>query len=173
VPQSRHRKLNKVKKRPRVASSSATASSQTTQNRNKIVAVVLIVLLLGGAAAIYWYTTSSGAEIETSSGLKYVDVKVGDGPSPQAGQTVSVHYRGTLTDGTQFDSSIDKGVPYEFPIGRAVVIAGWDEGIMSMKVGGKRKLIIPAKLGYGNRGKGPDIPPNSTLLFDVELLGIK
>ncbi|HEY7543521.1 MAG TPA: FKBP-type peptidyl-prolyl cis-trans isomerase [Blastocatellia bacterium] len=110
--------------------------------------------------------------ITTPSGLKYIDLVEGTGPSPQPGQRVTVHYTGTLTNGTKFDSSVDKGQPYEFKIGTGVVIKGWDEGIMSMKVGGKRKLIVPPELGYGGRRNGR-IPPNSTLLFDVELLDIK
>ncbi|QQS49385.1 MAG: FKBP-type peptidyl-prolyl cis-trans isomerase [Acidobacteriota bacterium] len=108
----------------------------------------------------------------TESGLKYIDHVVGTGPSPQSGQTVTVHYTGTLTDGSKFDSSLDRGQPFEFTIGIGRVIKGWDEGVMSMKVGGKRRLIIPPQLGYGSRNMGP-IPPNSTLIFEVELLSVK
>jgi peptidylprolyl isomerase len=97
---------------------------------------------------------------------------VGNGASPQAGQTVVVHYTGTLENGTKFDSSVDRGQPFRFNIGVGQVIKGWDEGVMSMKIGGKRKLIIPPQLGYGSRAIGP-IPPNSTLIFEVELLGIE
>lgn len=117
---------------------------------------------------------AAGPEVVTASGLKYSDVVVGDGPSPQAGQTISVHYTGTLTNGKKFDSSFDHGgQPYTFKIGTGVVIKGWDEGLMTMRVGGKRKLVVPPNLGYGIRGNPPDIPPNSTLLFDVELVEIK
>ena len=112
-------------------------------------------------------------EVTTASGLKYVDYKVGDGASPTAGARVTVHYTGTLLDGTKFDSSVDRGQPFVFPIGMGRVIKGWDEGVMSMKIGGKRKLIIPPELGYGARGAGGAIPPNATLLFDVELLGVE
>jgi len=98
---------------------------------------------------------------------------VGAGASPKTGQRVTVHYTGRLQNGTKFDSSVDKGAPYEFAIGTGTVIKGWDEGIMSMKVGGKRHLIIPPSLGYGATGRPPTIPPNSTLEFDVELLGVK
>ncbi|MBK9313075.1 MAG: FKBP-type peptidyl-prolyl cis-trans isomerase [Acidobacteria bacterium] len=108
----------------------------------------------------------------TESGLKYIDHVVGTGASPQSGQSVTVHYTGTLTDGSKFDSSVDRGQPFEFTIGIGRVIKGWDEGVMSMKVGGKRRLIIPPHLGYGSRNAGP-IPPNSTLIFEVELLGVK
>ena len=112
--------------------------------------------------------------VTTASGLKYEDLAVGKGPSPKKGQTVSVHYTGWLTDGKKFDSSRDHGQPFEFPIGEGRVIKGWDEGVMSMKVGGRRKLTIPPELGYGARGTpGGPIPPNATLIFDVELLAIK
>ena len=110
--------------------------------------------------------------VTTPSGLKYVDDKVGDGAAPQKGKRVTVHYTGTLTDGKKFDSSRDRGQPFKFVIGVGQVIAGWDEGVMSMKVGGRRKLIIPANLGYGARGAGGVIPPNAELHFDVELLGV-
>jgi peptidylprolyl isomerase len=110
--------------------------------------------------------------VTTPSGLKYVDEKVGTGPSPQAGKRVTVHYTGTLTDGTKFDSSVDRGEPFKFVIGVGQVIKGWDEGVLTMKVGGKRKLMIPSALGYGARGAGGVIPPNADLNFDVELLGV-
>jgi FKBP-type peptidyl-prolyl cis-trans isomerase len=108
----------------------------------------------------------------TPSGLQYRDDAVGDGPEARAGQTVSVHYTGTLTDGTKFDSSRDRGQPFQFPLGGGRVIRGWDEGVEGMKVGGRRRLVIPPDLGYGPRPVGP-IPANSTLVFDVELLGVR
>ena len=110
--------------------------------------------------------------ITTPSGLKYVEIQEGTGEAPQTGQTVKVHYTGTLEDGTKFDSSRDRGEPFKFNIGRGQVIKGWDEGLSTMKVGGRRKLIIPSELGYGARGAGGVIPPYSTLIFDVELLGV-
>jgi peptidylprolyl isomerase len=115
--------------------------------------------------------------VTTPSGLKYIDTKPGTGPSPKTGQTCVMHYTGWLYEngkkGAKFDSSVDRGAPFEFPIGTGRVIKGWDEGVASMKVGGKRTLIIPPELGYGARGAGGVIPPNATLMFDVELLGIK
>ena len=111
--------------------------------------------------------------VSTPSGLKYIDEVVGTGVSPQPGQMVTVHYTGTLTDGTKFDSSLDRGQPFTFQIGVGRVIRGWDEGVMSMKVGGKRRLIIPPQLGYGARGAGGVIPPNATLLFEVELISVQ
>lgn len=115
----------------------------------------------------------SGEPTVTGSGLQFIDIEVGTGDSPQLGQTVEVHYTGWLSDGTKFDSSIDRGQPFSFVIGAGRVIAGWDEGVASMKVGGERRLIIPPELAYGERGYPPVIPANAQLIFDVELLAIK
>jgi FKBP-type peptidyl-prolyl cis-trans isomerase len=109
----------------------------------------------------------------TPSGLQYRDDAVGDGAEARAGQTVSVHYTGTLTDGKKFDSSRDRGQPFQFHLGGGQVIRGWDEGVAGMKVGGRRRLVIPPELGYGSRAMGSAIPANSTLVFDVELLGVR
>jgi peptidylprolyl isomerase len=113
----------------------------------------------------------------TPSGLQIIDTKPGTGPSPKTGQTCVMHYTGWLYEngakGKKFDSSVDRGAPFEFKIGVGQVIRGWDEGVATMKVGGKRTLIIPPALGYGAQGAGGLIPPNATLIFDVELLAIK
>lgn len=111
--------------------------------------------------------------VTTQSGLKYEDLVVGNGAAARSGDRVSVHYTGWLTDNTKFDSSHDRNVPFEFNLGRGQVIRGWDEGVVGMKVGGKRRLMIPAPLAYGDRGVSGVIPPSSTLIFEVELLGIK
>jgi len=122
-------------------------------------------------------SAQSAKPVTTSSGLQMIDTQAGTGASPKAGQTAVVHYTGYLNDngkkGKKFDSSVDRGSPFEFPVGQGRVIKGWDEGVASMKVGGKRTLIIPPDLGYGARGAGGVIPPNATLIFDVELLGVK
>ena len=111
-------------------------------------------------------------EMITDSGLKYEDLKEGDGDTAAAGHLVTVHYTGWLTDGTKFDSSKDRNDPFRFKLGAGQVIRGWDEGVAGMKVGGTRKLTIPPQLGYGPQGAGGVIPPNATLVFEVELLGI-
>jgi peptidylprolyl isomerase len=111
--------------------------------------------------------------VVTDSGLKYYDLVEGDGAEAEPGQTVLVHYTGWLEDGTKFDSSLDRGQPFTFVLGSGQVIAGWDEGVAGMKVGGRRQLVIPADLGYGAQGSGGTIPPNATLIFDVELTGIE
>ncbi len=130
----------------------------------------------GAWKAVSWVSLPIKASVlgakamTTESGLRYEDIVVGTGVSPQRGQEVTVHYTGTLEDGTKFDSSLDRGQPFKFDIGIGRVIKGWDEGVMTMKVGGKRKLVIPPQLGYGARGAGGVIPPNATLVFEVELL---
>lgn len=112
------------------------------------------------------------SEIITDSGLKYEDLNKGEGDLAASGQRVSVHYTGWLLDGDKFDSSLDRSQPFEFTLGKGMVIRGWDEGVAGMQIGGKRRLTIPPQLGYGSRGAGGVIPPNATLVFDVELLAI-
>ena len=138
------------------------------------------VLALAIVAAVTPLRRSDAATnqvIEMPSGLKYTDTKTGDGATATSGNKVSVHYTGWLYNngakGAKFDSSVDRGQPFQFTLGAHQVIAGWDEGVAGMKVGGKRTLIIPPELGYGARGAGGVIPPNATLMFDVELLGVQ
>lgn len=133
----------------------------------------LILAFLFGFVATGVYAAKKEKMNTTASGLKYIDTVVGTGASPTKGERVTVHYVGTFEDGQEFDSSVRRGEPFQFVIGVGQVIKGWDEGVATMKVGGKRKLQIPPYLGYGERGAGNVIPPNATLLFDVELLGVE
>ncbi len=137
-----------------------------------VVAVLVAVAVAGASQAPGTGGKVDEKVITTTSGLKYVDMVVGTGDEAKKGQTVRVHYTGWLKDGLKFDSSVDRGKPFEFELGAGRVIKGWDEGVAGMKVGGKRKLIIPAQLGYGDRGAGGVIPPGAELTFEVELLGI-
>src|SRR5215472_15562528 len=137
--------------------------------------MLLAVLLFAASGGAFAQTT--GKPMTTPSGLQIIDTKVGTGVSPKTGQTCVMHYTGWLYEngakGKKFDSSLDRGQPFEFAIGKHQVIAGWDEGVASMKKGGKRTLIIPPELAYGARGAGGVIPPNATLMFEVELLDVK
>jgi FKBP-type peptidyl-prolyl cis-trans isomerase len=121
----------------------------------------------------YVVTRRGGTEITSASGLRYTEIQEGTGPTPERGQTLSVHYTGTLENGVKFDSSRDRGVPMEFQYGVTPMIKGWDEGLRTMKVGGRRKLVIPPALGYGPDGRPPTIPGNATLIFDIELISAK
>ena len=135
------------------------------------VSAILLALVAAPLAAL------AAGEVTTPSGLRIIDVKPGTGPVPQAGQTVTVNYTGWLfvdgKKGKKFDSSLDRGEPFSFTLGQGQVIKGWDEGLATMHVGGKRTLIIPPDLGYGASGAGGDIPPGATLMFDIDLLGVK
>jgi peptidylprolyl isomerase len=139
--------------------------------RRVMIAIATLAAARGAAAQ------TQGKTMTTDTGLKFIETTVGTGASPKSGQTCVMHYTGWLSEGgakgKKFDSSVDRGRPFEFPLGMKRVIAGWDEGVATMKVGGKRTLIIPPQLGYGERGAGGVIPPNATLIFDVELLAIK
>jgi FKBP-type peptidyl-prolyl cis-trans isomerase len=178
LPQSRHRKTNKAKKRPKGLYPTAKATTPAGSNSPARIIAIVIVLALAATAIGYLIKRrggSSGPEVTTASGLKYTDEVVGSGATPQKGQTVSVHYTGTLVNGQKFDSSYDHPgqKPLEFPLGTPNIIKGWNEAIETMKVGGKRKLTIPPALAYGSSGKPPTIPPNATLIFEVELMGVK
>jgi FKBP-type peptidyl-prolyl cis-trans isomerase len=131
------------------------------------------ILLLAGAAFAQGPTKVEGKPKMMMGGLEYWDIKEGSGAVAKSGQSVTVHYTGWLTNGKKFDSSVDRGKPFTFDLGSGQVIKGWDEGVAGMKVGGKRQLRIPPDLAYGDRGAGSAVPPNATLIFDVELLSVK
>jgi FKBP-type peptidyl-prolyl cis-trans isomerase len=148
--------------------------STMTRNWTAIWGMVALLAIAGGGISMgQGQAGSAPAEITTDSGLKYVDLVVGTGREAAVGDQATVHYTGWLTDGKKFDSSVDRREPFSFPLGSGRVIRGWDEGVVGMKVGGKRKLTIPPQLGYGSRGAGGVIPPNATLVFDVELLEVR
>lgn len=147
---------------------------------NAITAFILMTglsVVFAASSASIATAQTAGKTMTTASGLQITDSVVGTGETPKTGQTCVMHYTGWLyvngIKGKKFDSSVDRGEPFEFPIGRGRVISGWDEGVATMKVGGKRTLIIPPALGYGERGAGGVIPPNAVLMFDVELLAVK
>jgi FKBP-type peptidyl-prolyl cis-trans isomerase FkpA len=145
------------------------------KTRAWVVQGALLLCLSSGSIAADHKETKNMTEqtVTTESGLKYLDMTVGTGRLAELGDTASVHYTGWLADGKKFDSSVDRKEPFSFRLGAGQVIKGWDEGVMGMKIGGKRKLTIPPQLGYGVRGAGGVIPPNATLTFDVELLDLR
>jgi len=137
-----------------------------------ILIITIAALMTSSCSKSGGPTKVSGSSHKTSSGLEFWDLSTGNGATAEPGKQVKVHYTGWLTDGTKFDSSVDRNAPFGFVLGTGQVIKGWDEGVAGMKVGGKRQLRIPPELGYGSRPVGP-IPPNSTLIFDIELLDVK
>lgn len=180
MPVSRQRKVQKARKRTRVPHSTETpqplSNTAAGNNRYLRIGAVIVIIVLAGAVIGFLVSrrgnTETAAEVTTTpSGLKIQDLKVGDGASPKMGQTVTVHYTGALENGKEFNNSYKGGKPIDFTLGE--VIPGWNEGLATMKVGGKRKLFIPSNLAYGPRGKPPMIPPNSNLVFVIELLNIK
>jgi peptidylprolyl isomerase len=144
-----------------------------TGKESFVKSLLITGFLLWGCMIMSVQNADAGKVVTTPSGLKIEYQEQGTGPQPQKGQTVTVHYTGKLTDGKKFDSSKDRNQPFSFTVGVGQVIPGWDEGLMMMKVGDKATLTIPSELGYGPRGAGGVIPPNATLIFDVELLGVK
>ncbi len=178
MPESRHRKSNKARKRSKGSYPATSPGRPTGKNRSlRTIAIVLVVLLAVSAISYVLINRgkggSTGTEITTASGLRYTDIVEGTGPTPQRGQTLSVHYTGMLESGMKFDSSYDRGAPMSFQLGVSPMIKGWDEGVSTMKFGGKRRLVVPPSLGYGPVGRPPKIPPNATLVFEIELLSAK
>jgi FKBP-type peptidyl-prolyl cis-trans isomerase len=161
---------------------SARAQRRAARVRNTRIAIIVILVVVVALVAFFAIqksnkktntATGGGNMITTQSGLQYQDLVAGAGAEAVAGKSVTVHYTGTLQDGSQFDSSVDRNQPFSFTLGAGQVIPGWDEGVAGMKVGGKRKLVIPPNLAYGAQGYPPVIPANATLTFDVELLEVK
>jgi FKBP-type peptidyl-prolyl cis-trans isomerase len=180
VPVSRQRKIVKAKKRTRSISASPDSAGHpsTRSSRKKFnVKVLVIVLIVAVAASAVAYVVANrngqaGTEITTESGMKYVDLKVGNGATPRMGQRVQVHYIGRLENGREFENSYNQGRPAEFNVGPGL-IAGWNEALQTMKVGGKRRITLPPNLAYGAAGSPPKIPANATLTFEIELLGVR
>lgn len=175
MPQSRHRKINRARKVPRVPHANPPGTSnKPNSNRNLQIGAFILVAVIAVAAVAYFITrrgaTEASPEVTTASGLKIQDLKVGDGASPKPGDTVTVHYIGWLENGKEFNNSYKLGTPAQFKIGK--LIKGWDEGLSTMKVGGKRRLFVPSNLAYGPMGSPPNIPPNANLRFEIELLGV-
>jgi FKBP-type peptidyl-prolyl cis-trans isomerase FkpA len=177
-------------KTPQLSAREKRRAERNAQRRNQQIIIGVVIIAILAVAAFFAFSTRANRNastaqdgpppidaniqtVTTASGLKYQDIVVGTGQEAKAGDQVSVHYTGWLTDGTKFDSSVDRNQPFDFTLGQGSVIPGWDEGVAGMKVGGKRRLTIPPELAYGAQGAGGVIPPNATLIFDVELLAIK
>lgn len=178
MPLSRHRKVNRARKIPRVQHATpAAVAAKPSGNRNLQIGIIILVAVAVVAGVAYFITRRGGAtesnvpEVTTASGLRIQDLRVGTGASPKPGQTVEVQYIGWLENGKEFNNSYKSGGPAHFRIGQ--LIKGWDEGLATMKVGGKRRLFVPSKLAYGATGSPPNIPPNANLKFEIELLGVK
>jgi FKBP-type peptidyl-prolyl cis-trans isomerase len=173
LPTSRKRQDDAKKAKGYVPKGVTSSGSGDTGKRQPSGTVILIVTALVAAiTAGYYVYQRRDHSTRTPSGLRYTDQVVGTGVSPSRGQKVTVHYTGRLENGTPFDSSVGKA-PMEFRLGKDPMIKGFEEGVMTMKVGGKRQIILPPDLGYGSKGNPPVIPPNATLMFDLELLGVK
>lgn len=175
MPVSRQRKINRARKRPRIPTTALSTPAQSRKTFNVKALVIVLIVAVAAAAIVYVVANrggQAGNEITTASGMKYVDLNVGDGATPRMGQSVRVNYIGWLANGKEFDNSYKQGQPAEFPLGPRL-IPGWNEALQSMKVGGKRRIILPPALAYGATGKPPDIPPNETLTFEIELLGVR
>jgi peptidylprolyl isomerase len=150
----------------------AARAKRRTQQR--VIAIVSVLVIIAAFAALIYFNSNKDKHdmITTASGLQYQDLTVGTGQEAKDGDTVTVHYVGTLENGTKFDSSRDRGEPYQVTIGAGNVIAGWEEGLVGMRVGGLRKLVIPPALAYGDQAVGDVIPANATLVFEIELISI-
>lgn len=176
MPVSRQRKINRARKRPRAASGSGPLVAPRNRKSFNVKVLVIVLIVAVAAAAIAYVVANrrgeAGNEVTTVSGLKYTDLKVGDGATPRVGQSVQVHYIGWLANGREFNNSYKEGRPAEFSLG-AGLIPGWNEALQTMKVGGKRRIILPPNLAYGATGRPPAIPPNETLTFEIELLGVR
>lgn len=176
MPVSRQRKINRARKRPRVAPASGPLAAPTSRKGFNVKILVIVLIVAVAAAAIVYVVANrrgeAGNEVTTASGMKYVDLKVGDGATPRVGQGVTVHYIGRLENGQEFENSYKMGRPAQFSVGPGL-IPGWNEALQSMKVGGKRRVTLPPNLAYGAVGSPPKIPGNATLTFEIELLGVR